>query len=758
MARCLDTHSYSRKLASSLLFLFLALSTRCIDGRVTTGGNDPISRTSGERNLAELDEERQEQVVRPYKIWEASEFSAAMLAWEEKWPDLIKVTTAQEAYGLPTAGDESDCPYYAGKGCPNYFFTIQDFVAHPVGSDSSSHLPEVFLSGEVHGDEQVGPTSVMEASLLLLEAAHCEALPRGSGSTEKEPLKEARDCRKDLLDKGIDEVDRKWLARLVATRRIVVAPTANALGYYRKQRTEGPNDPNRDFPYDYQARDSDKCMRTIAARTINEIYREHMFQLAFTFHGGMEVLAYEWGAPSWLDHFSPDHEAQFQLGGAYSQYGGGFSSSKPYDYGTMNEKVYFVRGGMEDWAYAGSWTPEIVLPCTPKEFGGYPKEKTIYNNSTLRVFNMLVEASNVKSPTKALGTSLDILSHDTTGNGHISRNIRLSLMAVDMVEPYVGIVGVNKMALTDDIVPLSERNSNNCIDTKAVLVASNAENVDIEWTVGGALTIDSTELWYGKWDDVSDDIKCWSQPSDTKDLKRVGPTFSGTGFFSGEGSEPNPEDTSSGMKKTSGPLFRTSVPLTGFQKGDKILVMASARVDQSWKDQPENILPNLPPQSHIVNARTDRNYHHESNGKVIQGRVDWFSVPLTVVIGDFEDSVGTRAEDSVDVVEKYSRFVGKHAFDTAGVKPKSSETDQLWFPVALWQYLVGFLLFGTLFFCCIRCSPLESNSRVKMKQGDSFDEYEDDNSSLELRGFSDRVDDEYGEEESDDGLEIPRIS
>ena len=283
---------------------------------------------------------------------------------------------------------------------------------------------------------------------------------------------------------------------------------------------------------------------------------------------------------------------------------------------------------------------------------------------------MLVEASNVKAPKKDLGTSFDVLSHGTTGNGHISRNIRLSLMAVDMVEPYVGIVGVNKMALTDDIVPLTERDSNNCMNTKAVIVARNAETVDIEWTVGGALTIDSTELWYGKWDDVGDDVTCWTQPSSTHNLKRVGPTFSGTGFFSKEGSQPNPEESASGMKMTDGPLFRTSVPLADFRNGDKILIMASAMVDQSWKDQPENISPNMPPQSHIVNARTDDNYHHESNGKHIQGRVNWFSVPLTVVIGDFEDSVGTRAEDSVDVVEMYSRFVGKHAFDTAGVKPR----------------------------------------------------------------------------------------
>ena len=94
------------------------------------------------------------------------------------------------------------------------------------------------------------------------------------------------------IQKGIDDVHRKWLARIVSTRRIVVVPTANALGYFRDQREEGTIDPNRDFPYDLT--DDTQCMQTIAGRTINEIYREHMFQLALTFHAGMEVVSYEW--------------------------------------------------------------------------------------------------------------------------------------------------------------------------------------------------------------------------------------------------------------------------------------------------------------------------------------------------------------------------------------------------------------------------------------------------------------------------------
>ena len=292
-------------------------------------------------------------------------------------------------------------------------------------------------------------------------------------------------------------------------------------------------------------------------------------------------------------------------------------------------------------AYAGSWTPEKVISCTPTQFGGYPAEKTIYNNSTLRVFNMLIEASNQKEPTNNLGTSADVLNRDTVGNGHVSRNIRLALLSVDMVEPYVAVVGVDELALTDDIVPMTTREPNSCRDTKAVIVDPNTKTVDIEWTVGGAMTIDTTELWYGKWDDVSGEVDCWTQPSagSTDNLQRVeGAVTTGTGYFSAQGSQPRPEDVSvTGTNMTNGPLFRATIPLENFQQGDKVVILASARVDQSWKNQPSSdILPKVPPQSHIVNARTDPSYYHESNNggkQIIQGRLDWFSVPLTIVIG-----------------------------------------------------------------------------------------------------------------------------
>ena len=193
--------------------------------------SDPSAAAAAHRGLGTNQQHQRD--IKDYTLWESARIAKTLATWGETYPGLVEVTTAQEAYGLPAAGGREDCPFYEADGCPNYFFTIQDFVAHPPGSPSSDRLPEVFWSGCLHGNERVGPTSVMEASVLLLEAARCEALPSQPKPKSKpkpqssKDLEEAGACREALRNRGVDDVHRKWLARLVATRRIVVAPTTN---------------------------------------------------------------------------------------------------------------------------------------------------------------------------------------------------------------------------------------------------------------------------------------------------------------------------------------------------------------------------------------------------------------------------------------------------------------------------------------------------------------------------------------------------
>ena len=58
---------------------------------------------------------------------------------------------------------------------------------------------------------------------------------------------------------------------------------------------------------------ADKCMQSITARALNEVFRDHLFQIAITFHGGMQAIAYEWGSPNHMGKnkdTSPDDTAQ----------------------------------------------------------------------------------------------------------------------------------------------------------------------------------------------------------------------------------------------------------------------------------------------------------------------------------------------------------------------------------------------------------------------------------------------------------------
>src|SRR3569832_2048621 len=99
-----------------------------------------------------------------------------------------------------------------------------------------------------------------------------------------------------------------------------------------------------------------------------------------------------------------------------------------------------------------------VIQCKPNTFGGYDASKTQYNSGTLRACIMMVETSNQKTPSRiSLGSPRDILNTNGAGSGHITRNLRVALLALDLVEPYLTMESVNDVALTTDLVPLQSR-------------------------------------------------------------------------------------------------------------------------------------------------------------------------------------------------------------------------------------------------------------------------------------------------------------
>jgi hypothetical protein len=640
--------------------------------------------------------------VEQYRLLDAHDVFQKLAMWRNEYPNLIQVETAQESYGLPRAGTAKDCPHDVGvTGCSNYFFTIQDFIAHPEGSESSAQLPEVFWSGSLHGDERLGPTVVMESAALLLEAATCEARPSLTAKSFEHEVIEAKLCRSQLKERGIDDERRRWLSRLVSTRRIVVVPNANALGFYRDQHGEDLVDPDEDFAYDQEF--SESCMQTIAARTINEIFREHIFQLALSFHSGGGGIGYSWGSPSWLEAISPDNRSQNQVAEAYSTVAGGWSR---YKFGQITDEFDNRKGATEDWAYAASWDSTRVRPCNPETFGGYSEEKTTYNNSTNRAITMLVSANTKTSQSDSdLGSSLDLFQRDREMDEfHVASNMRLAFVSADLVEPYVSVFGIDNLPLSDDIVPLTERSGRSCKRTKAIAVPFGQDKMIVEWTVGGAIHISETDLWYAKWDDIPEEhLDCLLQPNSMDGFSRaqsMGNT-NGTAFFSHAGPSPHPNESFIKPGKTLGPVFRAQINARDFKVGDKIVLIARARVDQGWMDAPlGDFEPKRGPQSHLTNARTNPDWNHEHEGKKVQGRLDWYSVPVTIVVDDFDYRIGS--------LELYNRYGPELHFGTGGSslsKPSTYSAADIF-----WQFLAGVAVFIMMLFCTVRVVTLRAEN------------------------------------------------
>jgi len=463
-------------------------------------------------------------------------------------------------------------------------------------------------------------------------------------------VKQAEMCREKLRERGVEDSTRQWLARLVSTRRIVIGPVVNALGYFRKEREEDGKDVKYDFPYDYEK--GEECMETVAARTVNEIFRDHMFQLAITFHSSESSAAggvsYQWGAHTFRGASSPDDEALKQLASGYARYGGALLEQGFAEYATgpTNELFGPARGDMEDWAYAGSWDKDHVTPCHPDTYGGYNANKTVYNDATLRTLTASVTLPHDADATLAqLGTDRDFLSPGTVASGHIPRNVRLSLLMADVVQPYVSVRYVNDLQLEDDIVPLRDNADRLCRRTRAVSVPKDFGTLKIEWTVGGGFNVDSSGVLLAKWDDLPPSFDGSSPPSEDAYhylTSAIAGVASGVHFF-----KPPPfkngrtrwhESESYPLSKNEdpygGPMYISSIPLDYYAPGDEIAVYAYATLDHYWSTQPGNIKPDVPPQSHFVNARTNASWNYDYSNHTVKGQLYYFSVPVTIIVGN----------------------------------------------------------------------------------------------------------------------------
>lgn len=492
-----------------------------------------------------------------------SDHVARMKALARDYPQLVKLTTAQKKFGLPSVGK---C---GAGGCETYILTLTNHTSFRKARGRS----EVLISGEIHGDERVGPASV----LAFVEFV----------------------CH--------ERETNSWLDFLVNNRIVTVVPMLNAIGYEKNVREEvqygntskvGVNgeaalgaetefDANRDFAFD---QDPQKCMRTLAARTLNELFRARIFSILLTFHAGTNALGYEWGDKTHCDATkcsrAPDYTLMGALAARMSEYAGPAGKyEEKYPVGNMGELIYPVVGGMEDWAYGASWSPAAVK-CKPKTLGGYAASKTDYPFESNRCVTYLVETSINKNPKEETLGSLEGIKKMSGGgdeDGHVPRNVRLILGAVDSVEPYVSILGARKKSEDTAIV---------------------------SWRVGGSFYVDGTHLQHGT-------LK--------KHERKRG--FGKT--YEGKVALPTPS-----FEKFVGSRFRQSVQVGK----DPVFVRAAAIVDSDFTGRSNRSRYKKRPVSHLANSRWDSGWSYSSKESRIIGKSMWYSdaYRLTMVDGKLQ--------------------------------------------------------------------------------------------------------------------------
>ena len=488
-------------------------------------------------------------VPRLFSDYGYASIAQQLLDLATKRPDLASLSTTQALYGLPTAGRCTNADR-SQSACLNYVLEITNRTSKL----SAPARPEVFISGALHGDERVGIITAIELCRWLIERY------------EFDP----------------------WVRRLVDSRVVIVMPMTNAIGASLKQRSELGIDPNRDFPYDQNPA---SCMQTIAARSVNEIYRSRLLQLVVTFHGGMQAIAYNWGS---FNHYqgtprrSPDDTSQREIAEQMSRFAGSGNvwSNTNYPVQTMNDLVYPVHGGMEDWGYAASWDRSLVHPCTPQTYGGYASDRTSYADGMAQAFTVLVETSDNKAPpASTYGGEEGVYNPGSPADGHVPRNMRLALAGIDLVQPYIKAWFSASGGFEQSVLP-----SPVCIP--------------LGWEVWGAIRVEeAVPVWRRGANDT------WRECTKSQ-------VQAGDGVWGASSSALSPH------------VFSGCAILPQGQAG-RLQLAIRARVDTSWARAPTSeYMPHKPPQSTLAKTRGASSFHIENHGHQADGHAFWFSTPL----------------------------------------------------------------------------------------------------------------------------------
>jgi len=659
---------------------------------------------------------------------------------EQYESNLVTVQDATDAYPI-LSQTNGGCPMDSRKfkmqqqedkmPCYTPIVTIHDRITNPL--DHSQYLPEVILLSGLDTPKQMdmlGPSSIYETLKLLLECAACEALSpwvAPAAPTKASPplndtisettaiINPAITCRNELLSRGIDDDLRKWMARLVATRKIIALPIVDVAAFYSRLEMEesgqqstadgagSENISQCDFPYpdhwktpsSSSESSNNKCMSTFPSQLLNELFRSHAFQLGVAFHGQLDdfLLPNGWiGVPSWESEVplsanapptitSVDEDAMIEIGLAYSGFGRSTNNNGATSYSVQtippkSKKVIDEEADndckgatMEHWAFSAgltlndesnSGTAPIWLEQCDGEYAS--EQPNHYDSLSLRSFIASVVSTRNEYPLCLPGFEVDETICLPENNdphfffdnvSHLGSKLRMSLLAIELVEPWTSIRSIAGVELRDDdVIPQSQRLPEICPKARAMTLPESVlmKDVNITWTIGGAFTVTETAIMHGKWDVLDKKIfDCVTQPT-KQELDAFFTILRDFEVMEGETAQEMEDDVSftpvqngitrwhpSQLNGKAGVIpaettFTVSLDLSDYKVGDVIAIYALARTDQR-EYTGENR-----PQSSFVNTRTNPDWSHSNKGmagssSAVQGRLDWFSVPVTITIG-----------------------------------------------------------------------------------------------------------------------------
>ncbi len=301
----------------------------------------------------------------------------------ETYPDCMRVYDALEEYpellsGLaasPTCIDDVAC----------------EFLVVEFGDVANTAIPQVFMSGALHGDERPGPVALVETIRMI-----CEGV---TGMT--------------FSDKSV-----------------IMIPTTNPWGYSHSERMDNGVDPNRDFPYDT---DPSLTLQSMTAKVVNRVFSAAgNIQSGITFHAGISSITYPWGSPNHMGDVASDNTAMDQMALELRNISGKKDDGTwNYEYGDMNHVVYPVTGGMEDWAYSLGFEKSPYCSDISRNIALTPICTNVLPSASI----FLVEASDDKSLSDTgLGNPDDVWDA-TEYVPLIPRLIRMTLRTIDLVQP-----------------------------------------------------------------------------------------------------------------------------------------------------------------------------------------------------------------------------------------------------------------------------------------------------------------------------------